>query len=60
MDAERRYCAGCFRTLDEIARWGGMNDAERAAVVEQLPGRRAARGPHVHDRAHGPECPGAA
>ncbi|MGQ0511285.1 MAG: DUF1289 domain-containing protein [Betaproteobacteria bacterium] len=57
MDAERRFCAGCFRTLDEIARWGGMGDAERAAVVALLPGRHAARGPNVHDRAHLPESP---
>ena len=41
MDAERRYCAGCLRTLGEIALWGEMNDAERAAVVAQLPARRS-------------------
>ena len=39
MDAERRYCAGCYRTLDEIARWGSMSDAEQAAVIAQLPAR---------------------
>lgn len=33
-------CAGCFRTLDEIARWGEMGDPERARVVAQLPARR--------------------
>jgi predicted Fe-S protein YdhL (DUF1289 family) len=36
MDAERRFCLGCARTLDEIARWGEMNDAERAKVLEDL------------------------
>ena len=41
MDAERRYCAGCLRTLDEIARWGGMSEAERAGVVAQLARRRS-------------------
>lgn len=40
MDAERRYCLGCRRTLDEIARWGEMSDAERRAVLAQLAGRR--------------------
>jgi hypothetical protein len=40
MDAERRYCLGCGRTLDEIARWTEMSDAERAAVIEALPVRR--------------------
>lgn len=51
MDANQRYCAGCLRTLDEIARWGGMSDAERAAVVERLPGRHAATEDHAHHRA---------
>jgi predicted Fe-S protein YdhL (DUF1289 family) len=41
MDAGQRYCAGCLRTLDEIARWGAMNDAERAAVAALLPARRS-------------------
>ena len=40
MDADGRYCAGCARTLDEIARWGEMTDAERGKVMSQLPGRR--------------------
>jgi predicted Fe-S protein YdhL (DUF1289 family) len=41
MDADNRYCMGCKRTLDEIARWGGMSDAEQAAVLAQLPERRS-------------------
>ena len=41
MDAERRYCLGCARTLDEIARWGEMNDSERASVLESLSHRIA-------------------
>ncbi len=40
MDLASGYCRGCYRTLDEIARWGEMNDAERAAVLAGLPGRR--------------------
>jgi len=40
MDAQQRYCAGCQRTLAEIAAWGEMNDDERAAVVARLPARR--------------------
>lgn len=39
MDADSRYCLGCKRTLAEIARWGGMSDAERATVMAQLPAR---------------------
>lgn len=40
MDAAQRYCAGCQRTLDEIARWSQMSDAEREAVMARLPARK--------------------
>ena len=43
MDAEQRYCAGCQRTLDEIARWSQMSDAQRQAVMAQLPARKEAQ-----------------
>lgn len=43
LDAERRACTGCGRTLDEIARWSEMSDEERAQVMAQLPARRQAR-----------------
>lgn len=37
------YCVGCRRTLDEIARWGTMSDAERMRCMrEVLPQRQAA------------------
>lgn len=42
MDAERRYCAGCFRTLDEIAIWVSMADEDREAILARLPERRQA------------------
>lgn len=42
MDAERRYCAGCFRTLEEIAGWGTMAEKDREAVLSLLPARRQA------------------
>ncbi len=29
-------CRGCKRTLDEIARWGGMDDRERLRVLAAL------------------------
>ena len=41
MDADNRYCLGCKRTLGEIARWGGMSDAEQATVLAQLPTRQS-------------------
>ena len=47
MDAEQRYCAGCLRTLAEIACWGEMGDAERASVTAQLAARRAAASSNI-------------
>lgn len=44
MDADHRYCLGCRRTIDEIARWGEMTDVERAAVLAQLAARRPGGG----------------
>jgi hypothetical protein len=40
MDPVRGVCVGCCRTLDEIARWGSMSDAERKTVMDALPARR--------------------
>jgi predicted Fe-S protein YdhL (DUF1289 family) len=34
-----RICTGCYRSIEEIARWSAMNDAERQAVLETLPAR---------------------
>jgi predicted Fe-S protein YdhL (DUF1289 family) len=39
MDPKRGLCLGCARTLDEIARWAQMSDAERERVLAELPGR---------------------
>ena len=41
IDAARRRCIGCGRTLDEIARWASISDAERAAIMAELPARLA-------------------
>ncbi|MBX3429953.1 MAG: DUF1289 domain-containing protein [Hyphomonadaceae bacterium] len=38
-------CIGCGRTLQEIARWGAMEEAERQAIMRDLPDRLAARTP---------------
>ena len=32
-------CIGCARTLEEIARWAKMTDAERERVLAELPFR---------------------
>jgi predicted Fe-S protein YdhL (DUF1289 family) len=32
IDAATGWCEGCFRTLDEIAAWGRLPDADRRGV----------------------------
>ncbi len=41
MDEDNRFCLGCKRRLGEIARWSAMSDAERAALIDELPKRAA-------------------
>lgn len=41
IDPRSGWCEGCRRTLDEIAAWGMMDDAQRRAVWLQLDRRRA-------------------
>lgn len=41
IDAGTGWCAGCMRTIDEIAAWGGLDGAGRRAVWKRLPARRA-------------------
>ncbi|MBC8118575.1 MAG: DUF1289 domain-containing protein [Burkholderiaceae bacterium] len=42
MNADTGWCEGCHRTIDEIARWSRMSDAEKSAVWTQLKLRRSA------------------
>lgn len=37
-----RVCIGCHRTLDEIAAWSSLSDAERSRIMADLPGRKPA------------------
>jgi uncharacterized protein len=39
MNPAAGICSGCGRTLEEIARWGSMSDAERARIMAELPSR---------------------
>jgi predicted Fe-S protein YdhL (DUF1289 family) len=41
IDRETRRCAGCARSLDEIARGTTMSDTERDRILAELPGRKA-------------------
>jgi len=36
LDTQRRTCTGCKRTIDEIAAWPDMTDAEKTRVLERL------------------------
>ncbi len=40
LDERTGWCAGCMRTIDEIAAWGALDDATKRAVLRQLPSRR--------------------
>lgn len=42
MDDRSGLCAGCFRTLDEIAAWSVLDADDKRAVLAALPRRRAA------------------
>ena len=41
VDGQSGYCLGCQRTLPEIAQWTRLDDATRAAIMADLPARRA-------------------
>ena len=41
MDSATGFCSGCGRTLEEIARWGGMSEAERLTIMRDLAARLA-------------------
>lgn len=40
IDGASSLCLGCYRTLSEIGGWSALGDAERAAIMAELPGRR--------------------
>lgn len=40
MDAESGLCAGCLRTLDEIAGWARASNDARLAILAEVERRR--------------------
>jgi predicted Fe-S protein YdhL (DUF1289 family) len=44
MDERTGWCAGCFRTLEEIARWSAASDEEKRAILAAVAERRARAG----------------
>jgi predicted Fe-S protein YdhL (DUF1289 family) len=41
IDTATGVCAGCGRTLAEIAGWAAMTDVERRRIMRELPRRQA-------------------
>lgn len=39
LDSQRRYCTGCFRTIEEIAGWARLTVEQRRRVIDELPSR---------------------
>jgi predicted Fe-S protein YdhL (DUF1289 family) len=44
MSPRSGLCEGCWRTLDEIRRWGSMSDAAKQACWTALENRQTAAG----------------
>ena len=44
VDGASGQCLGCYRSLREIAAWQRYDDAERATIMAELPGRAARMG----------------
>ena len=44
LDQASGLCAGCMRTMSEIAAWPGASEQERRAIVQRLRERRRAAG----------------
>ena len=42
IDAATGQCAGCLRTIEEIAAWGALDDASKLIVWQRIEVRRAA------------------
>jgi uncharacterized protein len=41
VDGESGLCMGCYRRLNEVAGWARFTDAERDAILAELPDRRS-------------------
>jgi predicted Fe-S protein YdhL (DUF1289 family) len=50
IDAASGYCAGCYRTLDEIASWIDLPNSARRALIERLASRRERYGAEIEER----------
>lgn len=41
VDGESGLCLGCYRRLNEVAAWARLTEAERDAILAELPDRRS-------------------
>jgi hypothetical protein len=39
MDADRAFCTGCLRTLDELRAWATLDNVGKRAVWQLIEGR---------------------
>ncbi len=53
---ETGLCAGCLRTLDEIAAWSTLDADGKRAVLARLPARRAAQATAAHPHRTRPDA----
>ncbi|HRQ45583.1 MAG TPA: DUF1289 domain-containing protein [Rhodocyclaceae bacterium] len=44
MNGDTGLCEGCYRNIDEIARWSGLCDADKLRVLAAIESRRAVVG----------------
>ena len=44
LDPATGLCRGCLRTIEEIVRWGGADEAEKARILTAIERRRASQG----------------
>lgn len=58
MNAGNGWCEGCFRTLDEIAEWSGMDEAAKRQVLQQITQRKDFARDAVSGLAEIPPIPG--
>jgi uncharacterized protein len=48
MDTPSGFCSGCLRTIDEIAAWSRMADADKRSIWRAIELRAAAGFPALH------------
>jgi uncharacterized protein len=46
LDGKTQRCVGCGRTIDEIASWSSLSEAERRDIMARL---KKSRPPEVYD-----------